>query len=266
MEKEVLLEARNVIDDIYKNGLDEKYIKELYHLLGNDSIPLRFKNSGINTAAFNPKFMHILINTQKLNKWLNDMVCEILNHFNINDIELLKPYLIVYALSHEIEHSNQKLIADEKKQPNYDYEIDVYNDIFNVIYMKQYILPRPMSLTRDIIRFINYKTNEYNLILERNASIEGYNIASCIANLSNDKEMLDYLISVRNVFMLQGYVDGKEGCLKYTYKTLGMMRKYNNLVFPNNMSLHEKARKGLELNDVERKKVILSLKQTTHFK
>ncbi len=266
MEKDDLLEARNIIDDIYKNGLSIKYMKELYRILGNKDIPLIFPKNKPYPAAFDFEYMYIYIDIQKINKWLDELVYNIITQFGVDDIKLLKSYLVSYALCHEIEHSNQKLIAEEIKKPTYDYEKNVYYDIFDVALMKEYSLFRLIPLIRDSIRFKIYRNNPYSFIIERNASIEGYNVVSKVADVCNDKDMLDLFIGIRNIYMLQGYGDSKEGCLKYTYRRLGMMKKYNSLVFPTDMSLDEKARRGLELTQEERDKVVLSLKQTMHFK
>lgn len=260
MEKEVLLETRNVIDDIYKNGLKEKHIKELYRLLGNKSIPLIFNNV-LYTAAFNPELKYISINIEKLIKWLDEAVKDTMKLYDIKDAELLKSYLIVYALCHEIEHSNHKLISEKKKQPNYNYKVKAYRDIYSAILPKEYLLSIPIPFVNDNIRYIIYKINAYNFIFERSATIEGFNIASSIAELSNDREMLKYLISVRNKQIYQSYKYSAEGYLKYTYRLLRMMRRYQRLKFPSDMTLDEKAREGLELTEVERKKLILTLQK-----
>ena len=102
--------------------------------------------------------------------------------------------------------------------------------------------------------------------LERNASIEGFNIASAVAQKSNDYSVLDYLITSRNANMFQGYVDNGDGTLKYTYDKLGMLKEYNKLIIPSDIPLYEKAREGLELTEEERKKVVLSLENNSKFK
>lgn len=266
MEKEKALKLRNIIEDIKKSGLSEKYIKELYSILGYDGIKLYFTNMGVNTAAFNPKYNTISVNMDKTESWINEVLKDSKTYFDFSDEELAKSYLLVSLLCHEIEHSHQKLIADSKVKPNYDYKTQVFRDMFNIMQMKKYIVPRPISLLKDIILFGLYTKNAYNFILERNASVEGYNTASEIADISLDTEMLDYLITSRNAYMMQGYMDNGDGTLKYTYDTLGLMNKYNKLILPTDISLQEKAREGLPLDESDRTKVLLSLKKSSKFK
>lgn len=265
MEKEKLLEIRNIISDITSNGISEKYISELYKILGFDSIRLNYTNMGNNTAAFHPKYNVITVNTDKSINWVTKTIEESRSYITVSDEELLKSYLLVSLLSHEIEHSKQKLIADKKLEPKYDYQASVYKDMYDIMHMKEYLLPRPISLLKDIVRFGLYTKNAYNFILERNASIEGYNVSSKVALLSHDQEMLDFLITSRNAYMMQGYVNNGDGTLKYTYDTLGMKNKFNKLDLPTDISLIDKSREGLPLSEEERSKVILTLKEKSKF-
>ena len=265
MKKEELLEIRSIIEDL-NNSIKESYIEELYKKLGNDSIPLVFTNINFITGSFSPKFNVISVNPSEVDKWADKLIDDSKEYFEIEDRKLLKSYLIVCMLAHEIEHSNQKLIADGKKEPKYDYQTKAYKDIYDCLRIKQYLLPRPISLARDFIKYKKYKKNAYDFILERNASIEGFNIASAVAQKSNDYSVLDYLITSRNANMFQGYVDNGDGTLKYTYDKLGMLKEYNKLIIPSDIPLYEKAREGLELTEEERKKVVLSLENNSKFK
>ena len=266
MDKKTLLEVRNVIEDIKLNGINEGYIRELYRLLGNSEIPLIFDENSLNTAAFKPKQMKIIASLSKCKQWTKDMLETSIKHFDVGDEELAKSYLLVSLLAHEIEHSNQKLIADGIKETNYDFKREVYHDIFEVLRMKKYIIPRPISLTIDIVRFFKYKNNAYNMILERNADLEAYNVASLVASEANDSELLAYLLSLRNINLLQGYYESEEGVLKYSYRRLGMMRKYNRLDIPSDLDLSTKIKEGLELSKDERDVAIKTMKQRVNFK
>lgn len=266
MEKEKLLEVRNIIEDIKNNGISEEYIKELYKYLGYDMIPLHFTNLRGNVAAFSPKYNSIAVNIDKSVDWTTALLNDSLEHFDIKDKELLKAYSYVSLLSHEIEHSHQKLIADKKIDPKYSYQSDAYHTIFEIMRKKDYYFPRPISLVIDIFRFIIYMGNAYSFILERNATIEGYNISSQIASLTNEKDIMNAMITYRNSFILQGYTQSGEGTLKHTFDSLGLMKKYNKLILPSDISLAEKAREGLEITEEERNKLELILKESSTFK
>ena len=106
--------------------------------------------------------MKIIASLSKCKQWTKDMLETSIKHFDVGDEELAKSYLLVSLLAHEIEHSNQKLIADGIKETNYDFKREAYHDIFEVLRMKKYIIPRPISLTIDIVRFFKYKKNGWS--------------------------------------------------------------------------------------------------------
>ena len=266
MDKKELLEIRNIIEDIKKYGINSKYMEEIYKYLGNSCIPLNFNNRIIDTAHYTPKFNVISVNLDKSKDWTKQIASDSLDSFDISDLKLLESYLYVTLLSHEIEHSNQKLIADNKKEPNYEYKKQAYHDIYGVMLKKDYIIPRPISLITDIVRFIIYNKNAYDFILERNAIIESYDVSSKIAAQAEEKDILNYMLSYRNAFMLSGYNESTEGTLKYTYDKLGMMNKYRKLVIQDDIPLFERAREGLELTEEERDKMFLVLKENSKLK
>ena len=266
MDKESLLEIRNIIEDIKNNGISKNYLSEIYNYLGYKDIPINFNSRIKETARLNPNNNVITVNIPKSKEWTQKGASDSLESFEISDIKLLEAYLYVTLLAHEIEHSHQKLIADGKIKPNYEYKKQVFHDIYNIMIKKDYIIPRPISLMKDILRFKIYTENAYNFILERNASIESYDVLSKIAKLSNEKEIFNYMLTCRNAYMLTGYNDSPEGTLKYTYDKLCMMNKYDSLVFPKDITLFEKVREGLELTEEERTKAKKLLKQNSYFK
>ena len=266
MDKETILQIRNIIEDICKNRITKEYIEELYSLTGNDIIPLSFNDVSTNTASFSPKYMNITVNYKKVDDWLERTLDSYKELFKIKDRKLLKSYLLVVLLLHEIEHSNQKLIAENKMETNYEFKHQAYDDIFDAMAIKKYIVPRPISLYKDIRRFLIYKKNAYDLILERNAILESYNSVAKIADYSNDEDIKECMIGSRNAYMLQGYLDNSEGLLKYTYDTLKIGKKYNKLNIPDDISLIDRVREGLELSEDERDEIVLSLRDNIKFK
>lgn len=265
MEKEKLLEIRNIIDDINKHGVNENNIRKVYEILGNSIIPLEFNNTN-NVAAFNPSFMKVFVNLEKSKEWLIKNIVDSRELYDIKNKELLKAYLLISMIAHEVEHSDQKLIVDGLKEANYDFKKTVYSDVYSFIMIKKHLIPNPISLIYDSIMFSIYRSNAYNMILERNALIAGYNTAALVAMESNDIDELNYLMSSRNTVMLIGYLDGYDGDIEYTYKKLGMIKKYKRIDFPSDMSLVEKIKEGLTLTREEKSKLILTYKQTNKFK
>jgi hypothetical protein len=265
MEKEKMREIRNIIEDINSKGISEEAFLALNPLLNVGDIPLHFSNVNPKAASFSPNYRTILVNTKKMISWVDEMVKQSLNYFYVSDVNLLKSYLVVYVLSHEVDHSVQYLIGKGDMEGRFPFNHEVYKDLFNIIVPKKYIIPRPISFVRDTYRFFTYQKNAYDYILERNASIEGYDLAANIAREVGDVEIADYMISSRNTFMLIGYAQDGTGALKATYSGLKMMRKYNKLNIPE-MSLLDKCREGVEITEEERKLVLSSIKGSMKFK
>lgn len=265
MEKEKMLKIRSIIEEINRNGINEEAFQALDPLLNTGNIPLRFSNINPKAASFNPNYRTILVNIKKMISWVDEMVKSSLDYFYISDVNLLKSYLVVYVLAHEVDHSIQYLIGKGDMDGRYPFNHDVYKDIFDILIPKKYIIPRPVSFVRDTYRFFTYRKNAYDYILERNASIEGYDLVANIAREVGDAEIVDYMISSRNTFMLIGYNEDGTGALKGTYSGLKMMRKYNKLNIPE-MSLLDKCREGIEVTEDERKLVLSSIKASMKFK
>ncbi len=265
MEKTQLIELRNVIEEINSKGITEDSIVGLDVLLNDNKVPLIFSGLNNKAASFNPNYKRILVNLKKTISWVDEMVKSSTEYFEVKDIELLKAYLLVYMYSHEVEHTNQFYIAMGLKKPNYEYKQQAFKHIFDVMIPKDYIIPRPITTIRDFIRFIRYNKNAYDYVLERNASVEGYDKAMQVALEAGDQEIYNYMLASRNTCMLIGYLDNGKGALLNTFEGLKMKREYDKLDIPS-LSLTERAREGLEVSEDERKLVLSSLRENIKFK
>ncbi len=264
MERNKLLELRNIIEDIQNLGLNEEIIARLDIILNENHIPFVVRNTTLKPASFMPNYKMILVNLKKSVEWVKQMVDSSMEYFPVCNKELLKAYLIVYMYRHEIKHTNQYCIGMGLKEPKYEYQKQAYHDIFDIMIPKHYILPRPITTMKDFIRFTRYNQNAYDYILERNASVEGFDLPASIAHIVGEKEIEDYMIASRNTYLLLGYIDNNYGALKNTYDGLFMKKQYQKLIIPD-LSLMERVREGLTIKDDERKLVLSVLKDNIHF-
>lgn len=266
MNKEELLNLRDIIEDIKNNGVSKNNIIKIDSIVNDNDIPLVFNRMNINTASFSPNYRNISVNISKIDNWLNEMCKYFIEHFDIKDIDLLKAYLVIYMYRHEIEHTNQYMIGMGEKDSKYEYQEQVYNDLFNILISKKYLVPRPIKLGLDLYRFILYKKNAYTYLLERNATIEGFDLASSIAYLVKEEDIYNCMLDSCNTHFLFGYLNNGDGSLLETYRGLKMMKSYRNLILPDDLSLFERARQGLIINNDERKLVFDSIKSTSKYK
>ena len=265
MEKDRLLELRSLIHYMKDNNINEDTITKLDRLLNDNGIPLAFSKINPNSAAFNPNFGFISVNIKRLNTWLDNMVSYYSKAYDFKDLDLLRAYFVLYVYRHEIEHTNQYLYAIGKKEPNFEFKKDSFFNVYNVMIPKHYLVPRPITLGIEVTRFALYRKNAYMYILERNASIEGFDTTSLVA-LEDDDDICRAMIDSRNVHSIIGYSDDRNGCLYHTYKGMLMLRKYNKLDIPSDLSLTDRIREGLSIEEDERQMLLKHVKSSTRFK
>lgn len=264
MEKDKLLELRSLVHYMKDNNINEDTITKLDRLLNDNGIPLAFSKINPNSAAFNPNFGFISVNIKRLNTWLDNMVSYYSKAYDFKDLDLLRAYFVLYVYRHEIEHTNQYCIGVGLREPKFDFQRDVYHDIYNVMISKHYIIPRPITLGIEFTRFMLYRKNAYNYILERNASLEGYDITASVA-MEDDQDIFRSMIDSSKIMTLTGYLNDNKGCIFHTYEGMLMLRKYNKLNIPNDLSLTDRIREGLSIEEDERQMLLKHVKSSTRF-
>ena len=266
MERSKLLELRNIIDDIKNNGFNTKYISYIHDLINEENIPFKFILTGKKAAAFDPITGYIYFNVHRLNAWVDEMLDYFRDNWGVYDRNLLRGYLVVYLYAHEYEHVNQYLIGFKNKDTDYDFKKYVFSDIYRTFLPNDGLIPNHFAYSLDRFRYENYKNHAYEYILERNAPIEGYDFSSKIALESNDKDVYNIMIDLRNYYLLLGYLDDNRGCLFHTYRNLGLMPLYDRLNIPKDIPFDTKVREGLVLSNAERNILLTKVKSETHCK
>ena len=260
-------EIRNYIEYIRGRKVIERDFIDLNEMLfRNDFIPLYFSNDLNNTASFNPNYKRISINIDRVDDWANGMVRAASSFYEIDDLELTKAYFIVQMYKHELEHVKQFLIANDQIATDYEFIRQVYKDLFDFLLVKDFKITSLATNIKDIRKFRIYKKNPYMYILERNADIESYDYLSRVAMDSGDDNILQLMINCRNSSILIGYTDDGEGCIKKTYESLHMKSKYGKINFPSSLSIIERARYGMELDEKSRTSLVKTLKSTIKYK
>ena len=260
-------EIRDYIDYIKGRKVEVYDFIDLNEIFSDDyCIPLHFEYGLDNTASFNPNFNRINIDLDRVDVWANNMVSAAATFYEIEDLELAKAYFIVQMYKHELEHIKQFKISTDELLSSYEFLKQIYKDLFDFLVVKEIGSTSLFRFLKDDRRLRIYKKNAYKYTLERSADIESYDYVSRVAMDSNDIEIKQLMINCRNTSMLIGYMDNGDGCIKKTYEGLHMKSKYGNLHFPTSLSLVEKARYGMELDESERKTLIKTLKSTINYK
>ena len=112
MNKDYLEILKDLMEYAKKNGINLDFYNQLLkELINNDYINFKVQEKGLNTAIFQPQNMQIILSTQKMNTWLNINTISISEMYNETNRDLLKIYLALFAIRHEIAHSNQFLMS-----------------------------------------------------------------------------------------------------------------------------------------------------------
>lgn len=203
-------------------------------------------------AQFVPNYKSIIINLKKFDKWLEFNYNDISNSFGINN-DMLKNYLILYTLLHEVEHSYQYLMANNVVN-TYDIVKYIYKKTMDLLIKKEYIIPRPLTLLLRQIFIIRYYSNQQFYALERNANVNSFVdvLALSIMNEQKDISKIFFDLALSNLSL--GYIDNNMGCLYNTYKVFFLGKKYNEFDI-SNIKYNDKLIFGLKLSEQEHREL-----------
>lgn len=266
----------DVVKYFYKNlDIDNLSIKFLEEVLeeflprdNNNDLLVKYdvKEKGIHTAIYYPSSNHIILSIVKLQNWLRLNGYDLANYYNISNLSSFEKYLLMYVLTHEIEHSYQHLMALGKIDSPCQLVRDGYNGITDLFIKKSYIIPRPIKEVRKSLSVFLYKMHENEYVLERNANVESLDLVSKLADSNGDKEAFDAFINMLHTFMILGYTNNSQGSFYETYKGILMEDKYNKINQDHNLSFEDAVRYGLPIKEEERNKVLSLVKKRNYEK
>lgn len=245
--------SEDVLEDILKNILPKNGDGKV---LIKYRLPKKFGTAG----KFIPSGAFLEVNVSKLNDWLKMNTDSLAEYYNIHERELLRKYLILFVLTHEIEHSYQYLIAKEKLEAPCKLVQQGYNSLLDLMEKKDYILPRPILLVRRAVSLSCYKAHENEFVLERNANIEGLDLLCKLSFKLNHLQINQMFKDMFNIFAYAGYHDDCFGSFNQTYKNIHMYDKYCKFDFDFELSLDERVRFGLEIDEKTRNELKLLVK------
>mgnify|MGYP003306721815 CR=1 FL=1 len=259
--QEDLLFIEEIYQDVQKYGYNDNLIEEILRWFipqDNNQALIKYKISNIRMypACFQANFNIIDVNTDKLLNWL-DVSSKYLEEFlNIKNMELFRFYLFISTFAHEVEHGYQYLMGKEIIDSPCDYVRDGYKYLMDLLIKKDYILPRPITLTKRLVSRILYNMNQNKLVLERNAQVEAFDLLKLFAQHTSNEEMYECFNKLNKIYLRAGYLGDNNGSFEETYKTIHMMNKYKKLDTNYDLDEDTKLRYGLPVSE-DTKKVIL---------
>lgn len=262
--KNDLLLLKDIVNYTKDHELSVGYLEEIINGLlpkKDDQLLTKYyiKENGHDTAFFDPNYNKIIVSINKTKQWLDRQVIDFNKEEKIIDIDKFRSYLLVFMISHEIEHAYQYLIGKGIVAAPNDVVKEAYSGIYNLMMKKHYIIPRPITKTRELISIILYQSKCNLYLLERNANILGAEAAKECARYNNDEDIYNFFDNFMRTYLICGYTDSTIGSVEETYRQILMYDKYKK--FNYNLLLDEKenVRYGLKITEETRKKV-LSLK------
>lgn len=256
-----LLIMKDVLNYLQNNELSKTYLEEILKELlpkNNNELLVNYniKEKGLVTSQFQPSTKSIDISLNKINTWLENNIKDFINNYKVNDINILKSYLVLFILSHEIEHSKQYLIAEGKIETPCILLKDAYKGLFELLNPKETIIPRPIKDTKRRLSLFLYKLKENYYVLERNANIESMSLISQCALYNNNEDIYNIFDDMKNIYLKCGYIDSTMGSVEETYRKILMYNKYKTFTHQIGFSVQDKIRYGLEITEEVRNKVL----------
>ena len=253
----------SLVYDIKDNGFDKEKIESILDRImprdkdGNMLLRYRVNDKGLHTAIFIPEYEVIEVSIKRLNNWLDINTKDLAEMYEIDDIDLLRSYLVLMVLMHEVEHANQYLISLGKVEAPCIAIRDAYSILFDLMKRKDYILPRPIKQVRRAVSVISYKKRENEFLLERNAQFDSLGTLSNIAFYNEDIDIRGMLLDMRSIFAIAGYTKNTDGTLVNTFKDIHMGDKlkkiHHDYVY---MDMMDRYRNGLPVDQHTRERIL----------
>ena len=179
-------EIKTLAEKLYalrKTGINRITIIQIL----NDLIPETEKeiiqyniDNTIYPICFNADNATMYISIEKLNKTIINSIKVLKRIFpNMNEYEMIN-YYILFALTHEIRHINQYLIAIGEIEAPYQIVKEVYQNMFKLGNLNT----NPL---RNFVSEYLYNLNNERFIMERNANIEASEILRNLAIYEGNK-------------------------------------------------------------------------------
>lgn len=258
---EYLKKLRTSLEIIKTSEYNKESIEEILNLLiprnsGRMLVDYKISDEGMNTAIYYPNINTIKVSVNKSKKWLDTNNQELLNYYKIEDSVLMREYLSLFMLVHELMHSEQFLISRNKLEFK-ECLRDAYKYLIDYLFFKKdYIIPMPILKIKKIISQVIYSKGQNFYIFERNANIEAAKYLSNLALLNDDKNISDVFIDMKDAFEMAGYTEDSMGAVYHTYKDILLLSKYKKIKGIDELSEEEAFRYGFAISPETREKIL----------
>lgn len=264
---EDLSELEKFLERCIKDGFDKEFLVDYLEFAipkdknGNLLVHYSVSESLFRTAEFRPNNKTLYFSLEKIDNWLDVNTNLLAQAGNIDNQKLLRTFLAFFVISHEIEHSFQYLMSKDEIVSPCVLVKNGYKSLLDLFMSGKDILPRPIKETRKMMSLVLYKMHENEYILERNANLEAFSLVCQLTKLETNEQISKLFEKMLNIMFRAGYEKSCDGLLVETYKKILMYDKYLRFDKGNDLSMTDRIRYGLSI-DEESRKNILGLKKT----
>ena len=216
-------------------------------------------------AFFNAYYNKIHISEGPLKDYVLGLVNEIIKLYpNLEkQKEELFAYTTFFTLCHEIEHTYQYMFGQKYTAPPYQVVSDAYRKMIE-------LKDEKMSLLKFKILLNRYKSqkNKAHFVLERNANVEAYDLLLKLSRYESNSELEKLMYNQWMGYSACGYASLKNnGPFEESFKSTWRREKFRELDFSEDISVSERIRYGLPIEESDRivlLKNLIATKSTTY--
>ena len=142
---EYLKKLKTSLEIIKSSEYNKESIEEILNLLiprnsGRMLVDYKISEKGANTAIYYPSINTIKVSVSKTSEWLDTNNQELSKYYKVEDNTLMREYLSLFMLIHELMHSEQFLISRNKLESK-ECLRDAYKYLIDYLFFKkEYII------------------------------------------------------------------------------------------------------------------------------
>lgn len=259
--KEELLKLKDVLKDVKDCKCENQRISFILdHIVpkeenGKNIVGVVVNENTKNNTSYSPTLNTINIS---LNEFIDTTSLSALvlgRYLDYDDIDKLTEYYQLFSLLHEVEHSYELLLANNKLDFEYDEVKKRYLKLVEQIETKYPYITHPVRRIKGNIAFKRYDKESDSFIFERNANVEASSDTALLAQEMNDEEISLIFNKLNTAFRYIGYENDNNGCMYQTFDRLLLKKDYDKIQ-EDDMSEEDKIRFGLRIDESSRKELV----------
>lgn len=233
----------------------ETYIKKDFN--GKRYVDYIIDDKKVYTPNFNLKKVQIEISLIGLEKSLLKIMKSFKCFFKMNDLELdqekLEKYIFIFILIHEIEHSNQYLIANGTLDFPCLVISEAYNALFNLYSVKG--LDFKEQIKKNISHFL-FVVNAASYCIERNDNVTALKIMKNIAYYNGDEVIGEAMEGMYLSYLKDGYREKYNGSIEETFTKILMSDFLKPEFYNSDLNVAEKIKYGLPIEEEMKRELL----------